>query len=331
VILEYLDQRPRVHTPGETAARELCARISRDLGHLPLETFDGPAGNIPVLEYLSKLWARGIGPHTCRNYVSQVFAILVWAKDSGYIAALPRQPRQFSEDGSPVYQPRFEHWTEADFRIFRERWAEGALAHGSFGRAHGPGRTAWIDLAAKRSLYLSVAFYTGMHNADLDKLTADWLPWQVGRYRRENQKSARCVAPASFDMPEQLQADCAAEVKRLGRDWTPGELVAGGPWPRPEKVLHNAWRRLWPESHNRPPAWTFRLARRSTAWEYAVRGWTVQQISEILGHVDCAMVRTVYLRCSELGLIPATRQAWRIGTAPGGAPRTSRAKVLAFG
>jgi hypothetical protein len=229
-----------------------------------------------------------------------------------------------------AYQPRWEHWTEQDFRLLRERWADRIIAKGKWSQWLGPDRARWEDEVAKRKLYLSVAYYTGMHTADLDRVPGEWLAWEVGRYRRENQKSARCIRPAIFDMPEQLRIDCEAEVRRLGRQWGPSDLVCGGPWPGGTKLCGRATLFLWPDERTRPAAFTFRLARRSTAWEYCVRGWPAEQIAEILGHVDRTMVDEVYRRCDQLGLISDRRLPWTVGSAPRGAPRTSRAKLLAF-
>lgn len=330
VIAQYTTLRSYAGNSRAGAAwvHRICRAIAADLGTLPIAAFGNTVdGQTIVCTWQQKLWDRGLSGHTCKGYLSVLFAVLTWARGKGLLAAIPDNPGG-CRPGEVAYTPIWEHWTEGDFRILRERWAEDALRRGRWRQHLGPDRATWIDCVARRSLYLSLGYYTGMHTADLDRVPSDWLSWEVGRYRRENSKSARCVRPAVFDMPEQLQRDCAAEVERLGRPWYQGELVAGGPWPGSTEVLARACRRIWPE--NRPPLWTFRLARRSTAWEYCIRGWSAEQIAEILGHVDRTMVDEVYRRCDELGIISDRRLPWTIGSAPRGEPRTARAKLLPF-
>lgn len=333
-ILTYVDRREYDSDGGESYARKLCDRISRQLGHLLLSDLDGRAGNLLVLRWTESLWkGRGFKGNTVRNYVKQLFAILKWCQEEEWIAALPRMPKRLQAKSGPVYVPCYEHWTEADFRTLRAEWWKGPLQKGSWVRFLGSDREVWKDYAAKRSLYLSVAYYTGLHTWDLDRIPAWWLSYEVGRYRRENHKSAACVRPAVFDMPEQLRLDCAEEAERcaaLGRPWHPDDLVCGGPWPRPFDALDTARKRIWPDERGRPCHFNFRVTRRSTAWEYCIRGWPAEEIAEVLGHVDRKMVDEVYRRCDQLGVISPVRLPWKIGTAPKGQPRTGSATVLAF-
>lgn len=339
-ILTYVDGRDYDRDSSEVYVRGLCGRISRQLGHLSLGDLDGRAGNLILLRWVESLrdgkahgLKKPLGPHTVQNYLKQLMAVLRDALDAGQVRALPREPRRLGEKAGPVYIPQYEHWVEADFRKLREGWGEWVMRMNAWTRFLGHDREVWKDFIAKRSLYLSIAYYTGLHTADLDRVPAEWLSWEVGRYRRENTKSAACVRPAVFDMPEQLQADCAEEARRchdLGKPWRPEDLVCGGVWSRPYDVLWTVCKRIWPEERTRPVRWNFRLARRSTAWEYCIRGWQAEQIAEILGHVDRKMVDEVYRRCDQLGLISPVRLPWKIGTAPRGQARTSSAKVLDF-
>lgn len=339
-ILSYLDGRQITHKGNRRYVHGLCGRISRHLGHMPISDLDGRAGTRVLLRWVELLRTgkaaglkKPLGGHTVQNYIYQLAAVLQDALDAGQLAAMPKLPRELQDEPGPVYVPKFEHWVEADFRKLREEWAEEILRVGGWTRFLGPDREVWRDYIAKRKLYLSMAYYTGLHTGDLDRVPAEWLSWEVGRYRRENTKSARCVRPAVFDMPEQLQLDCEAEARRcqdLGKPWRPEDLVCGGSWPRPFDALNTARLRLWPDPQNRPPHFNFRLCRRSTAWEYCIRGWQAEQIAAILGHVDRKMVEEVYRRCDQLGLISPVRLPWTIGTAPKGADRTGRATVLAF-
>jgi integrase len=328
----YVDSRDYDTDEGERYARGICGRIGRDLGHMELAAFEGLPGDLIVLRWVETL--RGhLGGHTVRNYLKQLFAVLKWAVESRLLPALPREPRRLQAEKGPVYVPTYEHWVEEDFRRLRGHFADEALRAGSFGSHYGSDRSVWEDVVAKRKLYLSLAYYTGMHTYDLNRVPAEWLSWEVGRYRRENHKSAACIRPASFTMPEQLQSDCSEEARRcerLGKPWHDKDLVAGGPWGSACEVLERARLRLWPEEIGRPPHFDFRVTRKSCAWEYCLRGWSAEQIAELLGHVDRKMVDTVYRRCDQLALISAERLPWRVGTAPRSAARTSRARVLPF-
>jgi integrase len=333
VILLHADSREYDTDAGEQYARGVCRRIARDLGHLELAVFDGHAGDVVILKWKEALWARGIGGQTTRNYIKQLFKVLKWAQSRRLIVSLPGEPKRLNPEGTgPVYVPNYQHWTEEDFRHLREHWADMALAKGYWNRVM-PDPKDQLDFVARRRLYLSVAYYTGMHTFDLDRVKAEWLSWEVGRYRRVNHKSAACVREAIFDMPEQLREDCRAEAERcaeLGFPWRPDDLVCGGPWPIAPKMLGRAVPRLWPDERTRPCPWNFRIARRSCAWEYCIRGWSAESIAEILGHVDRKMVDAVYRRADELRLISSQRIPWARGTAPRGQQRTCRAKVLDF-
>jgi hypothetical protein len=131
-----------------------------------------------------------------------------------------------------------------------------------------------------------------MHTEDLDRLTAEAVAIDFGSYTRTNTKSSKYVRPENFDMPEGLLADCIAEQTRLGRAWRPGEKICGGRWGSQGPIACGvATKRL------ALPPFNFRTtARRSCVWHYALLGWSERDMSEILGHVDQQMIRTVYLR-----------------------------------
>lgn len=333
VILLHADSREYDTPEGERYARGVYERIARDLGRFELAALDGHAGDLILLKWKEQLWERGLSGHTVRNYVKQLFRVLRWAQSRRMLVAIPEEPRRLNPEGNgPVYVPNFRHWVEADFRLLCDHWADDALSRGRWNRWL-PNRREQEDFVARRRLYLSMAYYTGLHTYDLDRVTADILSWEVGRYTRRNHKSAACVRDAVFDMPEQLQIDCAEEARRCsdsGFPWRPGDLVCGGAWPAACKVLGTAVRRLWPDERARPCPWSFKIARRSTAWEYCIRGWSAENIAEILGHVDRKMVDAVYRRADQLGMISDVRVPWRIGSAPGGRARTDSAKILDF-
>jgi hypothetical protein len=252
--------------------------------------------------------------------------ILANASSRGLLPALPLKPKP-AVTGETLRSPDSPWYTEADFRALRDGLFAGSEQELSAWLARA-GAGSVIDYVARRRLYLSFAFYTGMHVADLDALSDDHVSPDFGSYTRTNTKSARSVGLATFDCPEGLWDDIRAEVARLGRPWRVGELICGGPWPNGSRVLQSTAKRL-----GLPLPVNFRsVFRRSTAYEYAVRGWSEREVADILGHVDERMVREVYRRVP-LRLRSPVKIPWnRESTARllGGQPWTGRAKLLSF-
>lgn len=282
--------RARERTEGGKAyVAQYLKAIRAELGHVDVAAFEPPHGTTLLENYRNELADRGFGAKTRRNRVFMVQQILTFCQERGWLLRMPKRPRA-CVDGERLNDPEY-HWiTETDFRLLRAELYRGGASclrgeiRDPAEREHYPHR---------RRLYLSVGFYTGMHTADLDRLTGEHLAWQLGTFLRSNQKSHRAVPERRFMMPEQLQLDCAAEVKRLGRMWRPDELVCGGEWNKPTTRLIKAGKRL-PEPLDVPP--TLRVMRRSCAYHLCLLGWSERDVAEYLGHVDQTMIRAVYAR-----------------------------------
>lgn len=301
---------------GKFYTRKYCRQIAAQIGHMPVSALAAPAGRTVLLRWRDELWVKKLANKTVKNYLGMLKAALIWGQSGGrqLTGALPEWPKAI-RDGEALSNPVFDHWSEQDFRHFRDHFGEAS------------GARMWMrsdpaDWIARRRLYLSFAYYTGMHAADLGKIRKDWLNVAAGRFWRHNQKSARCVDTEPFDMPAALVLDCEAELRRLGREWEPKELITGGPWPHTTDIFRCEIRRLFPAGGPRltPCHLDTRVLRRSTAWELAIRGWQPGEISAYMGHVDDTMVRHVYLHCKELGLIADRRIPWALNSGPGGKP-----------
>lgn len=335
LVSYYLEARAHDYETdgGASYVADYCRRIVKDLGHLPVLALAAPEGILVFNKWRDRLWEEKLANQTVKNCIASLFAVLRWGRSDGrrMTGPLPEKMPRCARAGQNLRNPRFEFWTEADFRHFRQRWSDEVLRTGGLRKHCGSDAKKVEDYLARRRMYLSLAFYTGCHVAELDGWRGDWLSVDRGRYQRHNQKSARTVRPIWLDMPEQLQIDCQEEVARLGRPWGDGELVGcgkWGPWKGAIRTLVKATKRLWPDGSR--PAWNFMsLARRSTVREYTIRGWRTHEIAAILGHVDNRMVEEVYRRCEELGIISPVRVPWTVNSGPHGKP-TGLAPVLEF-
>jgi hypothetical protein len=311
---------------GRQAVADLCKRLKRDLGHLAVAEFAAPVGAQTLRRYRDRLWEEGLKGKTVRNILGQLLGVLEWGQADAreLTGPIPKMPDPCRRD-EILTNPRFEFFTESDFRKLREHAFDGCHLWASWHRKWKGDKAAISDYIARRKLYLSFAFYTGLHNYDLDRIRGEQVSAEMGRYERCNHKSAKRVRPAWFTMPEQLRLDVQAELDRRGLPaFPPRELICGGEWIGATEPLQNACKRL-----ALSPPWTFRIARRSTAREYTVRGWSSAEIAAVLGHVDTRMVDEIYRRCDELGLVSPVRVPWTCSSGPGGGP-TRTGSVLKF-
>ncbi|MDD5367317.1 MAG: hypothetical protein PHR30_18440 [Gallionellaceae bacterium] len=288
VIAELRAARERERLSPDTAryVAQYLAAVDRELGHVLVSAFEPPPGDDLLLDYRNRLVDHGHSPRTRRNRLCVVMQVLRLARKTGRLRASPEKPPA-TVGGEVMSIPRWQWYTEHDFRHLRDN--VGSFVDGP-GRANRPRSARWNDYVARRRLYLSIAYYTGMHTRDVDGVTDEFLSVDVGAFLRRNTKSAACVPEAMLTMPEQLRLDCLAELARLGRPWRAGELPAGGPWPSVARVLQRAAARL-----GLPPV-NMRILRRSCVRELALRGWSERDCAEYLGHADHTMIRTVYLR-----------------------------------
>lgn len=249
----------------------------------------------------------GLGPRTTADRLSIVSQVLRYACEQGELPALPMFPRA-QHEGERLYVPRFEWIDEATFRQLRGEMFTHARTHslGTMLARSGYKAGDVDDYIARRQLYASFAFYTGMHTADLDAIDDSWAAVSAATYLRRNTKSAAHVEDRWQEMPGPLLADIKVEIRRLGRYWFPGELICGGPWGKVHQVMTTAARDVGLKLSVNP-----RLMRRSFVRELALRGYTEAEVVDLMGHVDAKMVRGVYLR---LPAIPSVRSRWIAGT-----------------
>lgn len=267
-----------------------AAVVRRELGSYPLADLVGVGGTDRLTAYARELEARGLAGRTIRNRLSIAFQVLRNAAARGWIVGLPAPPAVLPAKAPPVYR-----WiSESMFRAWRaELFREvplGAL------RATVPGLEE-ADAAAvalwigRRRAYASWVFYTGAHTHDADTLTSDLLFLDGAAYIRHNNKSSDVVPDEQFEMPEPLQADLL-ELRRLqGRDFYPGEFIAGGRWNKVSATMNRAAARL-----GFPHGVTPRILRRSFAREMFLRGYTEQEVVDRMGHVDRTMIHEIYVR-----------------------------------
>lgn len=320
VAEDWLGERDFARRGGERYVRSYVACIVERFGGRAVRQFEPPAGSATLKGWRDDMAAAGLAPKTRRNYLNVLMQILAYAADRNVIRAVPLKPRPTLTEET-LASPDVAPYTEADFRALRAGLYDGREAW--LARWIAPGDTV-AAFVARRRLYCSWAFYTGMHVYDLDHLDDTAISPDFGSYWRSNHKSAATVPGAAFDCPEQLWIDVQAEIRRLGRSFRAGELICGGPWPEGARALAATARRL-----GLPPVNFRSTLRRSTAYEYALRGWSEREVADLLGHVDDRMVREVYRRVP-LRLRSPVKIPWnRESTARllGGRPWTGRAKV----
>lgn len=260
---------------GAAGGRAYAKQVRRELGAYRLEDFVPPAGNDRLQDYARGLLReRALSARTVRNRFSIVMQVLHFAARRGW-SVCPEPPPL---PGNPP--PVFVWVTEANFRALRrEVFPPGAVC------------TPTPELAARRRFYLSWLFYTGCHTADANGLTVDVIFVDGGSFIRRNSKSARVVPDEQFEMPEPLIDDLRELRAAIGRDFWPGEALAGGRWPHVARVLGGAAKRLGFPHHVNP-----RVLRRSFAREMFQRGYSEQEVADRMGHVDLSMLHEVYVR-----------------------------------
>jgi integrase len=322
IAADWLTEREHVTRGGERYVRGYVKCAIERFGGRAIRQFEPPAGSQTLKGWRDEMAAAGLSPKTRRNYLNVVMQVLAYGATRGLVKALPLKPRPTMIEetlASPDYSPM----CEADFRQLRAGLfvgSEDAI------RPHLEAGDTVDAYIARRRLYASWGFYSGMHVYNLDRLDDSHVSSDFGSYERRNHKSAASVPHACFDCPEQLWLDNQEEIRRLGRRWREGELICGGPWANGSRVLAATAERL-----GLPLPCNFRsVLRRSTAYEYALRGWSEREVADILGHVDERMIRAVYRRVPIRHRSPV-KIPWDLASARkllGGTVWTSRAKVI---
>ena len=328
VVAELLEQRDYNRRGGERYVRGYAGQLVKRWGGTAVNQFEPPSGTKLLRAWRDELAAEGLSPKTRRNYLNVMDQVLRHAALRSWLRSVPVKPRPTLTEET-LSSPDAPWYSETDFRALRAGLYQGsdeAIA----GWQRRQGQAVDVDgHVARRRLYLSFAFYTGMHVYDLDHLVAEHISPDFGSYWRTNHKSAAVNPGAAFDCPEQLWIDVKAETARLGRPWHAGERICGGPWAEGSRTLRKTAARL-----GLPLEVNFRsVLRRSTVYELAIRGWSERECADVLGHVDEHMIRTVYRRVP-LRLRAPSKIPWDLASSRrllGGTPWTFRAKVLELG
>jgi integrase len=341
VANQWAEEREYDTEGGARYVREYLSGLVRRFGDRAVRQFGAPQGSQVLRGWRDEMATPGPAWRswkTRRNYLNAIMQVLAFAARAGYIEALPLKPKARVTRDADLEEFDSDWYTETDFRAVRAglyvgseddlaRWFRASpLARERFGR--------WAvgdlveDFIARRRLYCSFGFYTGMHPFDLNRLDDRSFAADIGTFTRRNHKSARAVRPKAFEAPEALWEDVRAEADRLGRPWHKGEPICGGEWARGPVILQDTARRL-----GLPLPINFRsVFRRSTVHELRLRGWPEHEVADYLGHVDKRMIQEVYGRVVDRD-VSRERIPWnRESTARvlSGRHVTGRAKVVPF-
>lgn len=284
--LDEWERRKEYSTPGgERYGRTYAKHVRTELGGYKLSEFLPPDGADRLLAYRSGLNGAGMAPNTVANRLSIVRQVLIFAHQRLWLSALPAFPTRPRKR-----PPQFSWIEEAHFRAMRVKLYEG-IAPAQLRRAEG----VTDDVSAaihveRRRCYFSWLFYTGVHTADADNCTGEFISLDMGVYRRRNSKSADCVPDEWFALPEPLADDLRVLQKALGRPFYGDEQIFGGPWPSVARQLTVAAKRIGLGKVNP------QILRRSFAREMLKRGYTVNDVADMMGHVDTSMLRQIYAR-----------------------------------
>lgn len=283
---------------GERWTREVAAQLARDLGGWPLEQFEGTAGADRLLEWRNQI-RRGelgrpaVGAKRAEDYLTVLGQVLASALERGELERAPKLPDPRLYTGEVIRPVRYRWITEDQFRELRAE---------IYSSPQGIWYAGGVDAVARRRLYITFAFYTGMRKRDLDELVAAHVSPELGLYLRKSTKTGR--EPRWCRMPRPLLEDVRAELARLGRPWRAGERICGGRWKNVARVLGEARRRLGLADRV-----NLRVLRRSFARQKCLALVDERHLVDLLGHVDSKMVRQVYVETPR-PIMDAAGEAW---------------------
>ncbi len=332
VVARWLEERSRERGgPVDRYTANCADRIAARWKGFPIRRLSGRSGTELLRVWRDEQAADGEptwrAPKTRRNTFGVTMMILRWARqeEQSMISELPEKPR-VCLSGETLESPEQPTLAEADFRKIRaELFSGGGAVRVSNDERHFATHEEAADYVARRRLYCSFGFYTGMRVKDLDALTSGSVGSDLTNFRRTSSKNKARVR--IFEVPEQLRLDIKEELRRLARPWRPGEKICGGPWAHPARVLAAAARRAGILHRV-----DFRsVLRRSTVYELALRGWSEKDCADYLGHVDANMIHGVYLTVPP-GWPSEKKLSWDLESTRAliGKHWTSSAEVLPF-
>lgn len=328
--LGYRSSRRRWKTlGGERWCREVCGRLTRELGRRPLADFEPPAGSRLLEQYRDLVRKGGLGRQIAAKRMRDLFIVLAQvfhfaaATDRAWMSACPEIPDPTVHTGE-VVRVSLDKWVdEQTFRVARaEIYGAGRGVVLTWLRTINPAATSADvdDLVERRRLFLSFAFYTGMRRHDLFEMDDRSVSPDLGRYARWSRKTD--ARPTTEKCPQPLLIDLDVERRRLGRHWRRGEAICGGPWLGVAETVAAACVRAHVERFN------LMDCRRSFVWHQAAAGVPEDKMIRLMGHVDSTMIRTVYLQH-----LPASETDGYSGRWPASIsaqPGTGNARILSI-
>lgn len=322
----YVAEREYHGTSGKwlRANRDL---LCRELKGVPLASLTTVGGALRLLSWRDEVRGRGIGPLAMKDRLCVFAQVWRWAAlpPRQWVTLMPVLPSFKTSEDEVLRSPAITWIDESTFRAVRAGIYDNPYARPAIAAELGAAGMPSHDLAirryiARRRLYLSFAFYTGMRRLDLNAITDAHVSRDFGCYWRSGHKTGVEMAAESICPP--FAADIETECRELGRPWRTGELICGGPWFHATRVIAVAARRLGVQRFG------LMTCRRSFVYHKAMAGVPEPKLVNLLGHSDSKMVRAVYLLLQPRLQRDEAGAAWprSLTTVPG----TGDGRILSF-
>lgn len=289
----YVAERKYRGTAGQWVVSSV-ELVRKEVGSMSLVECSTKGGADRLLRWRDEVRASGRGPHAMKDRL-QAFA-LVWrwaaAAPRQWVTLMPVLPSWKVDETERIRAPAMKWVDESTFREVRKHIFDNDTARRSIWaelrRAGEPCDAAAVRAyIARRKLYLSFAFYTGMRREDLNAVDDSYLSVDFGCYWRWGRKTGAEVAAEAICAP--FAQDIRAEVARLGRNFRAGELICGGPWWHGHRVLGTAAKAVGVSTFN------LMDCRRSFVYHKAMAGVPEAKLVNLMGHADSKMIHAVYL------------------------------------
>jgi integrase len=300
--------------------------VKKELGAYRLADMVPPRGTEILWAWKKEVRGRGtVGPRTMKDRIQVLRMVLRWACEPPrlWIPHLPPFPDPRLDEGEQYYTPLTEWVDEPTFRAVRDAIYLSEMGRGVLRRlvdrgVYGPHVTTVEDYVARRRLYLSFAFYTGMRRQDLNLLDDHSVSLDLGAYWRFGRKTSDQEGlPESICEP--LLVDLEFERRRLGRPYRKGELICGGPWLNACGVIRRAAKQV------ETSFFDLMTLRRSFCYHKALAGVLEEDLVRLMGHSDSKMIRNVYLQIPSRSKRNEAGAAWpKMRTS---APGTGAARI----